>query len=128
MLPDRASEIVAAINARLFATMDIGDGALNSLADISLADMIEAKRVVEQANEASRDGPREPGESYSISMVPDDRLIAAVYCAERFPVDGEEPILCLPLSENERFWNEPKTHKALIFAPVSLTEDDDDEI
>lgn len=94
MTPERAAEIVAAINNRAFMSMGLADQA-GSLQGVSLAEMLEAKALVKQGNEESEAGARRSGGGYSISCTPDDRLIAAVYTLEHYRPDTK-PILCLP--------------------------------
>jgi hypothetical protein len=123
MTPDRAKTIVGAINDRAFVSMGIGDGALPSLEGVSLAEMIEAATVVRALNTAAEVRQRAEGGSVTISVVPDDRLIAAVYCMEHFPCD-DESILCVPASRQERFLG-GRTHKALAVVAVTPTADED---
>ncbi|MFG1238040.1 hypothetical protein V5F63_12645 [Xanthobacter autotrophicus DSM 597] len=91
---ERATEIVRAINARAMVTAGL-DVALGNLKDISLAEMLEAKAAVMAANVAAAAHQKEHGGSYSVYMVPDDRLIAAVYVLGHF-APSRDPILCLP--------------------------------
>lgn len=65
MTPDRAHEIVKAVNDRCFFGMGLTEKP-GSLSDVSLADMLEAKRLIEEKNKAadSVDGTK------SISIVP----------------------------------------------------------
>lgn len=81
---ERALSIVRAINDRCFFAMGISE-TVGSLEGVSLADMLEAKRLVEQRNEnaAYVDGKR------TINVVPDDRLIAAAYTLEHYRPDNE---------------------------------------
>jgi ferritin-like metal-binding protein YciE len=90
----RAQSIVSAINDRAFTTMDL-PADMASLADVSLADMIEAKRLVQDANEAAVTAAKGTGERYTIRVVPDDRLIAAVYAIEHYPCSNTA-VLALP--------------------------------
>jgi len=94
MTPERAQEIVTAINARHMVSMGI-DRPLGSLQDVSLAEMLEATSIVEAKNAAAEAHAREHGGGYSISIVPDDRLIAAVYVVDHYQ-PSREPILYLP--------------------------------
>jgi hypothetical protein len=120
MTPDRAKEIVKAINARAFFTMGIGDGALPPLAGVSLAEMVEAAEVVRLANATTPavDGRR------TIHVVPDDRLIAAVYCMEHYPCSNE-PIVMVPATRSERFAHD-KARKALAIVPIEADAEADD--
>lgn len=94
MTLERAREIVTAINDRCMATIGL-PAKLASLEGVSLEEMIEAKRLVENANTVNQAAAKFSGGSYSISMVPDDRLIAAVYVLDHYP-DSSEPILSVP--------------------------------
>jgi hypothetical protein len=94
----RARRIVSAINDRCLAHVGLPRN-LATLKNISLADMMEAKRVVENANEAAEAAARITGEQYRVSMVPDDRLLAAVYCIDHFPA-SDEPALQIPDGDN----------------------------
>lgn len=90
----RAREIVSAINARCFTTLGF-DHALPPLDDVSLAEMIEAKRIVENTNDASKAAAKFSGGRYTTSVIPDDRLIAAVYCMDHYPC-SRDPVLAVP--------------------------------
>jgi len=92
---DRAHKIVEAILGRSFVTMDL-PGDLSSLTGVSLLDMIHAKEIVEQQNSDAAAAAKLNGGSYSISVVPDDRLIAAVYVLEHYP-HSEDAILAVPV-------------------------------
>lgn len=94
MTPERAQEIVTAINARCMVSMGI-DQPLGSLQDVSLAEMLEAKSIVEAKNAAAQAHASENGGGYSISMVPADRLIAAVYVVGHYQ-PSRKPVLYLP--------------------------------
>lgn len=95
MTLERAREIVKAVNARCFVTMGL-ERDLPSLEGISLGEMVEATAMVRNANKAAESLAKLSGGTYSISMVPDDRLIAAAYAIDHFPI-SDEPILALPL-------------------------------
>lgn len=95
---DRARDIVAAINARCFVTMEIATN-LPDLDGVSLAEMVEATAMVRNANAAAVAKAKLAGGGYKIRMVPDDRLIAAVYAIDHFPISNE-PILALPADEH----------------------------
>src|SRR5690242_19762162 len=94
MTPERANEIVIAINNRAFMSMGLAREA-GALTGVTLAEMLEAKAIVKQGNAEREAEASRTGAGYSISSTPDDRLIAAVYTLEHFPPDNE-PILCLP--------------------------------
>jgi len=84
MSPERALEIVCAINDRCFYKMELVDK-VHSLEGVSLAEMLEAKTIVEVGNTAAM----KPGGSMSIRMVPDDRLIAAAYVLDHYHPDPD---------------------------------------
>lgn len=90
----RARDIVRAINARCFTTLGL-EHDLPSLDGVSLAEMIEAKRVVENVNAANEAAAKFSGGRRTIHVVPDDRLIAAVYTLHHYH-DSREPILSIP--------------------------------
>jgi hypothetical protein len=96
MTDERALEIVRAINQRCYETMGVNDKPLASLDDVSLQNMLTARDLVEAINSRTEQEQKENGGSRTIHMVPDPRLIAAVYCIAHYPEDGKEPILCLP--------------------------------
>jgi hypothetical protein len=52
--------------------------------EASLADIIEANRLVKEANDAAREKQRSEGGSCSIQMIIADRGIAAMYAAANF--------------------------------------------
>jgi hypothetical protein len=83
---ERASKIVSATNRGAFVVMGISEEIPEWLGEVSLADMIEAKRVVEE-----RDANQVPDENgcKSYSFKPDDRLIAAVYTLLHFEPANE---------------------------------------
>jgi len=120
MTPERAREIVSAINDRCFFTMKLVESP-KSLAGVTLAEMLEAKTIVEAENDAAES----VNGSYTIKMVPDDRLIAAAYCMEHYPV-SDEAILVMPTSRRERFWHETE-RKALAIVPLNASAIEDEE-
>lgn len=75
MTLDEAIKIVHAINSFCLAQMGLGETDVKTVEPLSLVDMLEAKRLVIERNDAERakDG------AHTIYMYPDDRLIAAVY-------------------------------------------------
>lgn len=117
---DRALEIVTAINERCFFTMGITE-TLAPLSGVSLAEMIEAKAEVEAFNRDEEARQKAEGGSRKIRVVPDDRLIAAAYCAEHYPVSNEA-ILSLPITGREGFWHETD-RKALALIPLRTSDD-----
>lgn len=116
---ERAKEIVKAINARAMVTMGM-DVPMASLAKVTLLQMMEAKAAVEAMNAEAREHHDRHGWGRSIYIVPDDRLIAAVYALSHFP-PSRDPILCLP------FPTLLGTHIALACVAVSSDDMADDE-
>lgn len=116
---NQARTIVSAINSRCYATAGI-DVELGDLSEVSLPQMLEAKGIVESANRAAEEKAKNTATSFSISMVPDDRLIAAVYCSLHYRPD-DVPILCLPYSG----WNGNRLIVAVTTG--TATEDAEDE-
>ncbi len=94
MTPERAHEIVKAINDRCLYTMELVKD-VGSLEGVSLAEMLEAKAVVVAENRAAQERAKRDGDSYSITTVPADRLIAAAYVLEHYQPDNDA-ILFLP--------------------------------
>lgn len=92
----RALEIVWAICDRSMFTLGLVEK-VSSLEGVSLAEMIEATHLVE-AEDAK---PIEPGKLRTLNVIPDDRLIAAVYCAEHYDV-SIGTILILPEQDGDR--------------------------
>jgi hypothetical protein len=82
MTPERALEIVSAVNDRCFFKMELVDK-VGSLEGVSLAEMLEAVAIVKQMN---KDAPAINGKR-TIRMVPDDRLIAAAYVLDHYQPD-----------------------------------------
>lgn len=72
---ERHKEIVAAINSFAMAELGIGTANIAALKDVSLLEMIEASRALENDNKQAES----VNGSKSFWVVPDDRLIAAVY-------------------------------------------------
>lgn len=97
---ERAREIVRAINARAFVTMGMADE-LASLEGVSLTQMLEAVRMIGNANAARRAAAAVNGGGVTIDVTPDDRLIAAVYAIHHYPA-SREPILSIPAAGRRR--------------------------
>lgn len=68
--------------------MDLVDK-VASLEGVSLAEMLQAKEVIEAENRRREAYAKEHGGSYSISMVPADRLIAAAYVLDNYHPDRD---------------------------------------
>ncbi|WP_234053678.1 MULTISPECIES: hypothetical protein [unclassified Xanthobacter] len=119
MREDRAHEIVAAINSWAAVTLGL-DVSMGGLEGVSLAEMLEAKEIVETRNRRAADAAEASGGSYSISVVPDDRLVAAAYCLDHYPT-GNEAILCVPRPSFNG------THAALGLVAITPDDENDDE-
>lgn len=91
MTLDRALEITSAICARSWATDIDGDYPQPSLVGISLREMLEACEVVEASNVP----PALPSGIRVIHVVPDPRLVAAVYAFEHYEPSARA-ILAVP--------------------------------
>lgn len=83
MTYERAREIVVAICNRSFLAMGMPQHPEGDLADVSLIDMLTATAMVEVHNR--RPGP---GPGRVIQVIPDPRLIAAVFTLENYDVRG----------------------------------------
>ena len=97
MTPERAAEIVSAINDRALYQLGMVQK-LGSLAGVSLAEMVEAKNVIEAGNLEARQRQEREGGSITIRTIPDDRLIAAAYALEHYRPTFEA-IAVVPTSE-----------------------------
>ncbi|PZU87883.1 MAG: hypothetical protein DI527_18110 [Chelatococcus sp.] len=120
MTPERAEEIVSAINYRAFISLGMADKA-GSLDGVTLAEMLEAKSVVLGMNVTARERAVGDGTSYSTSVVPDDRLIAAVYVFEHYR-PSREPILDLP---HDGFLGKRKVLAVVAMAPDDFEKDEE---
>jgi hypothetical protein len=114
----RAREIVLAINARCFTTLGF-DHALTPLDGVSLAEMLEAKRIVENVNAGNKAAAAFAGGRYTINVVPDDRLIAAVYCLDHYPC-SRDPVLAVPHGTSRQ------KVVAVLTVPNATQDDEDD--
>lgn len=93
---ERALEITAAICARSWATDISPDWAQPSLAGISLREMLDARDVVDAENARPKSkGPR------TIYVVPDPRLIAAVYTFEHYE-PSRQAVLSVPMADGRK--------------------------
>lgn len=97
MTPERAQEIVSAINDRAFFKMGLVEH-VRSLAGVTLAEMLEAAGIVDAGNIAQRERQQREGGSITINVIPDDRLIAAAYALEHFH-PNDEAVVVMPTSE-----------------------------
>lgn len=118
MTLDRAREIVKAINARCFVHMGL-EHDLPSLEGVSLADMVEATAMIRNVNKVNQAAAKFSGGQYSVTMVPDDRLIAAVYAIDHYPMSNE-PVLALPRPGGKRL-----CALAVVNIPVPAEEEED---
>lgn len=84
MTPERAIEIVYAVNCRLFFNMGILEEC-PSLDGVSLSEMLLAKQTVEKINREEEARGRSQGRGVTMTVIPDDRLIAATYVLEHYP-------------------------------------------
>ncbi|PWJ81569.1 hypothetical protein C7441_110101 [Pseudaminobacter salicylatoxidans] len=99
MTPERAQEIISAINDRAFFKMGLKDREqIGTLEGVSLAEMLEAKSIVLAGNDAAKERQKVEGGSISISVTPDDRLIAAAYALEHYHPDNEA-VVVIPTTE-----------------------------
>lgn len=99
MTRERAQEIVSAINDRAYFKMGLKEAPdIGSLEGVSLAEMLEAKNTVEAGNKAAQERAKQTGGTYSVSIIPDDRLIAAAYALEHYHPDNEA-VVVIPTSE-----------------------------
>lgn len=94
---NRAQEIVSAINDRAFFNMGLKD-TVASLGGISLAEMLEAKSVVEADNDERQRRQQMEGGAVRFRVVPDDRLIAAAYALEHYYPDNGA-VVAMPFVE-----------------------------
>ncbi|KQV27877.1 hypothetical protein ASC97_05810 [Rhizobium sp. Root1203] len=98
---DQALSINSRIAKRYFLANGLTDNpVLPSLNDVSLAEMLTAVQMVREHNENSKpvNGTRH------LHVVPDDRLVAAVYVAIHYSVDAEQPIVIEPEKDEDGRW------------------------
>ncbi|MDR6953836.1 hypothetical protein J2X65_003199 [Ancylobacter sp. 3268] len=119
----RAHEIVAAINARSLVTIGI-DQPLGSLSGVTLQEMIEAKAAVERENNAAVEAAKAKGGGYSINLVPDDRLIAAVYTLHHY-TPRHDAILCVPV---DHFLGDRLALAVVVIDSAEADADDDEGV
>lgn len=125
---DRAKSICAAISTFALDQMGLAKADPSPLRELSLQDMIDAVRTVECWNER----PRMLDVSYSMSVVPDDRLTAAVYTLIHYHNPrsiGDEDDDEVPVRFTERRWGDEIVHFMLIGSRDrdETSADDDDE-
>lgn len=121
---ERALTIVHAINTFALDGIGLAHADPKPLADLSLQEMLDAVRIVERYNER----PRMLGVGNSLTMVPADRLIAAVYTLINFynpsahdGDDGDD----IPVRFTARRWGDETVHFLLIGARPKQTLEDD---
>lgn len=125
---DRAREICRAINAFALAELDLATPDPRKLENLTLREMLDALATVEAWN----DRPRVSGEAHSTSMVPAERLIAAVYTLIHFSdpsAIGDKDDDHIPVRFTKRHWGDDVTHFLAIGSrvaqPVSDCEDEE---
>lgn len=122
MTPERAQQIVSAINDRCFFNMGLKKAEeIGSLKEVSLAEMLEASAMIEAGDRAAPS----VGGTKTLMVIPDDRLIAAAYVLEHYQPSNES-IISLPASRQDRFWHEGDT-KVLVVGVVDSKAARDDE-
>jgi hypothetical protein len=95
---DRANEINAACCSLALSQLGIlpdPDRPAHSIADYTLAELLEASRAIQAAEEEAKK-TRQPGEGYTLHTTCDDRLLAALYACQHYEgqdqEEGIEPI------------------------------------
>lgn len=110
---ERAKTICHAINQFAMESMGLGKADAEKIADLSLRDMLDALEVVERWNAR----PRMHGVASSSTMVPAERLIAAVYTLIHFrelrPI-GDEDGDTMPVRFTQRRWGTEYVHFLLV--------------
>ncbi len=110
---ERAKDICHAINAFAMETMGLGKADVAKVKDLSLREMLDALEMVKRWN----DRPVTDGVSYSVCMVPAERLIAAVYTlvhhCNRSPCGDEDDDDILVRFTQHR-WGDDYVHFLLI--------------
>lgn len=92
---DRAIELVGAVNSFAYFAMGLQEPI--SIKNATLAELVQARDVVETENRRRNDLPG----TKTLMCVPDDRLIAAVFTARHYEAQDEEsvdPIVLSPAS------------------------------
>jgi hypothetical protein len=124
---DHASEIVAGINSLAFCAMGLGDAVVAKIAKLSLREMMDAVDVVERFNRK----PTMLGETYSISMVPAERLVAAAYTLLNYASYGRDDDDDIVVRQDVTRWGEKKAHFVIVGArcasKINADEEDDQE-
>jgi hypothetical protein len=110
---ERAKDICSAINAFAMEGMGLGKADVAKVQDLSLREMLDALALVERWN----DRPKTEGVPYTLSIVPDERLVAAVYTLVNFAdlsPDGDEESDDIPVRFTQRRWGDEYVHFLLI--------------
>jgi hypothetical protein len=87
---DRASSIVEAICRASIATMGVVDPPAAPEPPPSLAECLDAVRTIESRNAQEQARHKARGGSMSLSVVPDERLVAAAYTAWNYQPDSAD--------------------------------------
>lgn len=125
---ERAKDICHAINAFAMETMGLGKGDPAKVRDLSLRQMLDAVDLVERWNHR----PQMDGISYSVCMVPAERLVAAVYTLVNFcsrsPCGGDDEDDILVRFTQHR-WGDEFVHFILVGnrEKKAIEAEDDDE-
>lgn len=124
---DRALELCSIVNSYALATMGVGD--VKPLpSDVTLLELVQAGERVRLENDrttADALAAPEPGRTRTYHIVPDPRLIAAVYAIEHFPL-APAAIIVRPATRQEAFFSET-ARVALAVVPVVEDADDDED-
>lgn len=124
---DRALDICHAVNAFAMEAMGLGKADPKAVADLSLRDMLDALETVKRWNRR----PHMDGVSYSTSMVPAERLIAAVFTLVNFADPspcGDKDDDHMAVRFTQRRWGDNYVHFLLIGDRLaSEVESDEDE-
>lgn len=123
---ERALDICHAINAFALAEFDLATPDPRKLKDLSLREMLDALAMVEAWNAR----PRISGETTSISFVPAERLIAAVYTLINFhnpSAIGDCDDDHIPARFTKRHWGDDVTHFLCVGSRLARPAEGDNE-
>lgn len=96
----RAKDICAAINWHAFNSEGLEfDEPVIDLASISLGEMLNAAEILEEKNKLALLAQRTYGGSTKMSLIPAERLVAAVYVLNNF-VSSDRAICSYPISRD----------------------------
>lgn len=122
---DNALDICRAINSLAMCSMGLGCGVPELLRDVSLREMLDALDTVERWN----DRPRISGVSYSVSMVPAERLIAAAYTLINFHLRPQDEGTDVIVRFDKERWGETTAHfLAVCQRPLDEMDGEDDDM